>query len=156
MLKKCDGINLVINQERAKKVEIATRDQAKSKMWFRFWAGQITASKAKSVCKTNMANPSQSLIKSICYPESTKFSTEATRWGCDHEKAAIHQLEEQMKPFYDKMTVKESGSMINPKYPHLGATPDAAVSCNCCGTFVLEVKCRHCSTDRKLNKLKHF
>ena len=27
---------------------------------------------------------------------------------CDHEKAAIHQLEEQMKPFQDEMTVKES------------------------------------------------
>ena len=24
----------------------------------------------------------------ICYPESYKFSTEATRWGCTHEKMA--------------------------------------------------------------------
>ena len=150
LLKKCDEINLVITPEQAKEVESATRDQAKSKVWFRFRAGRITASKAKSVCKTDMANPSQSLIKGICYPESTKFSTEATRWGCDHEKAAIHQFEEQMKPFHDEMTVQASGLMINTKYPHLGATPDAVVSCNCCGTFVLEVKCPHCSKDKKL------
>ena len=117
LLVKCNEINLEVSAEQAKEVESATRDQAKSKVWYRFRAGRITASKVKTVCKTNMASPAQSLIKSICYPESSKFSTEATRWGCDHEKAAVNQFVEHMKPFHEDLTVEESGLIINPKYP---------------------------------------
>ena len=158
LLEKCNLIKLEVTAEQAKEVESATREQAKSKVWYRFRAGRITASKVKSVCKTNMASPAQSLIKSICYPESSKFSSEATRWGCDHEKAAINQFLEHMKPFHDALTVAESGLIINPKYPHIGASPDGVVSCNCCGTFVLEVKCPHCSRNKKLcdNDKKNF
>ena len=158
LLVKCNEIKLEVSAEQAKEVESATRDQAKSKVWYRFRTGRITASKVKTVCKTKMASPAQSLIKSICYPESSKFSTEATRWGCDHEKAAVNQFVEHMKPFHEDLTVVESGLIINPKYPHLGASPDGVVSCNCCGTFVLEVKCHHCSRNKKLceNENKSF
>ena len=107
-----------------------------------------------------MASPVQTLIKSICCPESSKFSTEATRWGCDHEKAAVNQFVEHIKRFHEDLTVEESGLIINPKYPHLGASPDRVVSCNCCGIFVLEVKCPHCliSRNKKLceNENKSF
>ena len=30
---------------------------------------------------------------------------------------------------------------VNPWYPHLGATPDGIISCDCCGTGVIEIKC---------------
>ncbi len=32
--------------------------------------------------------PSVSLVKRIYYPESFKFCTKATKWGCDHEQKA--------------------------------------------------------------------
>ena len=42
-----------------------------------------------------------------------------------------------------------SGLHINPAYPHLGASPDGIVSCDCCGEGVVEIKCpyneRECS-----------
>ena len=50
--------------------------------------GRITASKAKSAVHTDPDQPSQSLIKNICYPDAYKFSLAATSWGCEHEKAA--------------------------------------------------------------------
>ena len=70
-------------------VESATRKQSASRVWFRFRTGHITASKMHSVLHANSDMPSVSLIKSICYPESYRFSVEATKWGCQHEKLAL-------------------------------------------------------------------
>ncbi len=75
LLKLCQEVKkkIIVTQQQAKSVEKATQDQANSKLWFRFRAGRITASKMKSICCTDPALPSQSLIKSICYPESQSF-----------------------------------------------------------------------------------
>ena len=51
-----------------KKVELDTRSQAKGSGFFRHRAGRIGASVSGAVCHCNLAQPPQSLIKSICYP----------------------------------------------------------------------------------------
>ena len=33
------------------------------------------------------------------------------------------------------------GLMIHSQFPHMGATPDGVVHCECCGKGVLEIKC---------------
>jgi hypothetical protein len=43
-----------------------------------FWAGRITASKGKAICKIDKERSSQSLIKSISYPETNIFHLAAT------------------------------------------------------------------------------
>ena len=78
-----------ITGDQAKAVEAKTRDQTKSRIWFRMRAGRITASKFKGACCTDPANPSKSLILSVCYPEVYRFSSEATKWGCHHEQLAL-------------------------------------------------------------------
>ena len=88
LLKKCEEVKLTVTPEQAKSVERATKSQASSKLWFRVRSGRITASKMKRVCRSNPDLPSQSLIKSICYPESVSFSVDATKWGCKHEDTA--------------------------------------------------------------------
>ena len=35
----------------------------------------------------------------------------------------------------------DSGLVIHPQYPYLGAPPDGLVNCSCCGSQVIEVKC---------------
>ena len=80
--------SLKLTDNQAKNIEMSTRDQSWSKSWFRFRAGCITESKFKAATHTDFTQPSISLVKSICYPESFKFSTKATKWGCDHEKMA--------------------------------------------------------------------
>ena len=77
-------------------VEQVTRSQAHSKLWYVYRAGRITASNFKSAVHTNPSNPSTSLIKKICYPQSYKFKTEATQWGLDHEQLAIASFLEKM------------------------------------------------------------
>lgn len=46
-----------------------------------------------------------------------------------------------MKENHSIFSVKESGFVIDPKYPFLGASPDAISYCNCHGEGCVEIKC---------------
>ena len=70
---------LKITAEHANMLEKATRSQSNSTLWFRHRTGRITASRFKAAAHTNIAEPSKSLIRAVCYPESIRFSTEATK-----------------------------------------------------------------------------
>jgi hypothetical protein len=70
---------MCVTVDQCDNLEKYTKDQAKSKMWFRYCAGRVTASNFKLAVKTNLTNPSQSLITSVCYPESRKFYSKTTR-----------------------------------------------------------------------------
>jgi len=80
LLTECEKVfnSLQVTKEQAINLEKETRKQAKSRMWFNYRAGRITASKLKSAVCTDPSQPSQSLIKAICYPESMKFRSKAT------------------------------------------------------------------------------
>ena len=41
--------------------------------------------------------------------------------------------------------VTNIGLVLNPKWPHIGASPDGAVSYSCCGRRVVEMKCPYCN-----------
>ena len=71
--------SLTVTSEQSSLVEQHTRDQSKSRLWYSHRAGRITASKFKAAVSTDAAMPSQSLIKSICYPEQHKFSSTSTK-----------------------------------------------------------------------------
>ncbi len=73
LLEVCTRIEIVVTPAMADLVEMETREQANSKLWFTYRAGRVTASKMKSVCCTDSANPSQSLIKGLVYPEAFRF-----------------------------------------------------------------------------------
>eukprot|EP00118_Oscarella_pearsei_P021719 m.246173 g.246173 ORF g.246173 m.246173 type:complete len:368 (+) comp40259_c1_seq1:486-1589(+) len=133
--------NLSISIEQAAEIEKATRKQAECKRWFEMRAGRVTASLFKAAAHTSKSHPSVSLIKRICYPESTNFSTEATVWGRSQEKTALKQYEKETQKNHCNFAVKNSGLVIHPDYPHLGATPDGLVNCSCCGFGVIEIKC---------------
>ena len=144
---KCAGVQIAITAEDADLIERSTRKQAKSKSWFRYRAGRITASNMKAACRTNPDSPSKSLINSICYPESVSFSTKATTWGCEHENVAREKYHSFNTENHHKFRLDPSGLHIHPSYPHLGATPDGLVSCDCCGQGVLEIKCPYSVKD---------
>ncbi len=46
---------------------------------------------------TNPANPAQSLIKQIRYPQMYTFTSNQTTWGCTHEKAARDYYEKKKR-----------------------------------------------------------
>ena len=147
----CESLHVSVSEKEAEAVEAATREQAMSKLWFRFRAGRITASKSKSVCHTNPAQPAISLIRGICNPEGSTFSTKATRWGCEHEEVARDKFIEEISKMHVNFKVSECGFFINPDVPYLGASPDGLVWCDCCGEGCLEIKCPFCKKDQTLS-----
>lgn len=146
LLLHCSNIAVDISQSQADTIEQQTREQSKSKAWYRFRAGRITASRMKAACSTPPENPSQSLIKNICYPLSAGFTSKATTWGCDHEQQALTCYHQKMHS-HTNFRCETSGFVINPELPHIGATPDGIVHCDCCGDGVVEVKCPFCAHD---------
>ena len=40
---------------------------------------------------------------------------------------------------------------MNSSYPHLGATPDRIINCDCCGDGVIEIKCPYKHRDKHLH-----
>ena len=80
LLSKCVEVydTLHASAEQVTKLEELTRKQANSKLWFRYRAGRVTASRFKAATSTNVAQPSQSLVKAICYPKSQQFKSSAT------------------------------------------------------------------------------
>ena len=150
LLGVCDSVfeSLKVSDVQAKNIELSTRDQAQSKTWFRFRAGCVTASKFKAAAHTDLTQPSQSLLKSICYPESYKFSNKATKWGCKHEKTAREAYFHKAVQSHLNLTITNRGLVIHPQHPHLGASPDGFVKCYCCGSGVIELKCPFSCKDR--------
>lgn len=142
-----------LTEKQCRAIESDTKDQSKSRVWFEQRAGRITASRLRSACHTNFANPSKSLIKQICYPEAHQFSSVATRWGCNHEKKARDYYVKIMTEHHESFTVADSGLLINPKWPHLGASPDGVVLCDCCGEGLCEVKCPFCHKNESIETL---
>lgn len=143
LLQLAKNTEISITSEQIKAVEVKTRHQTESRLWFRMRAGRITASKFKSTCSTDPAAPSKSLIMSVCYPELFQFSTAATKWGCQHEKLALEIYSETRKRDHQGLKLSTCGLFISADYPFLGASPDGLVECKCCGQGTCEVKVRH-------------
>ena len=141
LLEHCESVLVDITQEMANAVEQETTAQSQSKFWFKQRAGRVTASKMKAVCHTNLAHPSHSLIKTICYPQEFSFSSKQTAYGSKNEKKACELYYKTSVKDHDDFEFSESGLIINPKWPVIGASPDGVVSCTCCGKGVLEIKC---------------
>ena len=144
LLDVCQTISINITAPMAKSIEATTKAQSGSKMWFRYRAGRVTASRMQAVCHTN---ESKSLIKCICYPEAFSFTSKQTSWGCKHEKAAKELYMKKELENHHNLEIKDSGLCINPQWPFIGASPDGIISCQCHGTGVLELKCPYCHRD---------
>ena len=67
LLKVCESVSVEVTEEMAKLVEKATRSQSQSKLWFKYRAERIIASRMKAVCHTDAGNPAQSLITTVCF-----------------------------------------------------------------------------------------
>lgn len=93
LLRKFEEVNLNVTPKQMEVVEKETREQSKGKSFFKHGACHIGASVSGAVAHSNSSQPSQSLIKSICYPHLFNCSTKATEYGIKHENDAIKAYE---------------------------------------------------------------
>ena len=140
LLQRAGGITIIVTSDQALAVEAKTKNQADSRLWFRMRTGRITASKFKAACRTDPASPSLSLIMAICHPETLRFSTLATKWGCQHEKTALEKYKLTSIDQHETFKVSDSGLFISVEHPFIGASPDGLVKCSCCGQGICEIK----------------
>ena len=75
------------------------------------------------------------------------FCIHACRWGCTHEQNAIEAYTKVAKESHEGFEVSVAGLFIDEKWPFVGASPDAIITCKCCGKGVLEIKCPFCFKD---------
>ena len=144
LLQECQNIQLRISDAEIQLIERETLNQARERSFYQHREGRIGASQSEAASHTDPCQPSQSLIKAICYPNVFKFSTAATRHGCKHEPLAIKEYEKQIKSEHENFQVKNCGTFINNEYLFLQATPNFHCSCDCCGLGCGEVKCPFC------------
>ena len=141
LLTICKALSETITLTEAQCIEVerATRAQSGSRIWFTQRAARVTASRMYDVCHTSLSAPAHSLVRSICYP--AVFSSAATDWGTRQEGPARIRYMNAMVDEHEELSVSTSGFVINKDWPFIGASPDGVVSCKCCGTGVLEIKC---------------
>ncbi|XP_025110028.1 uncharacterized protein LOC112573673 [Pomacea canaliculata] len=70
-----------------------------------------------------------------------KLTVLALKWGIEHEEKAKQEYLSKMKGEHRSFIMIESGLHMNPEYPVFGASPDAMISCECCGAGCVEIKC---------------
>ena len=133
--------DLTISESQVELIEQDNREQAKGNAFFRHRVGRIGASLSWAVVHTNPAMPSQSLIKSISYPDLFKVTTKAISHGRKNESAAVNAYTKTMLETHRDLKVEQCGMIVDKQHPWINATPDFLVSCSCCGNGCGEVKC---------------
>jgi len=119
--------------------------QCDNEVWFDVRAGRIRASILKKcIDKVDVSNNAKgettSYVKQIMnyYPKAHFL---AINWGVYNEAGAILDFLKSQRTFHKNMKVRECGFFISAQYPYLGASPEAIVTCDCCGKKrPLEVK----------------
>ena len=131
---------LKVTEDEAAYLAEATKLQSQSLLWFEHRRARITASKFHTVCHTSLTSPSRSLVRQILTIGGS-VSSAAIAWGIQNEKVAVQEFKQAACLEHTSFEVKFTGLHVNPKFPHLGASPDGLVSCECCGEGLLEIKC---------------
>lgn len=134
-------IQLCYTQDEIEYIENKTREQSSCTLWYRFRAARVTGSVFKKVCRTTIMSPAISTIERICYPERYIFESEHTNYGKRNEPVAREAYAAGMRLEHTNFSIKESGLVINNKYPFCGVTPDGVTKCDCCGIGTVEIKC---------------
>lgn len=141
LLKECFEVSLHLNDNELDAIEEDTRKQSKGNFFFRHRAGRIGASVSWTVAHSNPMQPSQSLIKSLCYPHLFKVTSKAVSHGKKYEKTTVETYVSLKSQTHKGFQVKYCGMIVDKEHPWLHATPVA--SCSCCGDGCGEVNIKN-------------
>ncbi len=122
-----------------------TKQQSLCPIWKQQRLGALTASVLHRAARYTRDDPENYVVQLIM--GTTKFcGNSATDYGQKYEVIARKLYEKSMKPKHKHLKVMNSGLMINKDNPLLRASPDALVTCHCCGKGLLEIKCPYTET----------
>lgn len=131
-----------VSQYQAENLEVATRNQAISSLWYQHRMGRITASKAHDVLVRKETTPAANLVKRIAgYSTYDLSKKQSVKWGVDHEDECRQAYTNHQQNHHLDLTCSPCGFFIHTSHPFLGVSPDGIVNCTCCGRGTIEVKC---------------
>lgn len=111
--------------------------------WLKHREGRLTSSIMGKVWGFRMTNdPDNSLVRDVLNQGPSRWKGPAIMYGIDFEAVArTLYLEEKQKEHHKRLTVRDTGLVIDQSMPILGASPDGLVSCACHGNSIIEIKC---------------
>ncbi|KAJ8048798.1 hypothetical protein HOLleu_01264 [Holothuria leucospilota] len=129
--------------------EIETRGQSNNPTWFAQRKDRITTSKVHAVVtrvRTIKASETEvdtsRLVKLISGGSVPNPNLPALKYGREMEGQAKKLYVDVMRAFsHPSVSVAECGLYVDAEHIYLAATPDGIVTCKCCGTGLLEIKC---------------
>ena len=130
-------------------IEVATRGQSENPLWYSMRKHMITASKAhdvktrmESFCKSGAEKINfSSLFSQVSGQSKVNPELPALRYGRAMEAEAVSSFETMLKETHKNVSAAECGIYLCEDMPFVGGSPDRIITCDCCGTSCLEVKC---------------
>ena len=119
-----------------------TKSQNISELWYEHRKGRITGTKAYDIVVRRDTTPPDILVMKIMDYKSYNLSKkEAVKWGLNNESMVRHAYFENNRKHHQDLKCEVSGFQISKSNVFFGATANGIVSCKCCGTWTLEIKC---------------
>ena len=134
--------SISFNEEQAEMINKKTVNQSQSQFWFDQRAGRITASSFYTVCHLRESTDKRNTVKHLMnyYPIAEDAMPKQLTWGHEKEKKALDLYIKKQKRNHEKLSIKNSGLIVNTLWPFLGASPDGVRICECCQKKLIEIK----------------
>lgn len=135
----------ITNRDR-RKINMQTRTQSESALWFEHRKGCITGTIANRIVNNKDKN-SESLNRAITkFNISSKSYIPAINFGKLHESDGINTLWNEFKNSHRNAKIIKVGLCLDPEQPYIAGSPDIMLSCeNCCNEgqklAIGEIKC---------------
>ena len=130
-------------------IEKATRGQSDNQDWISQRKGRITGSVIhdvktkvhKILCDSKQTLDCDNLVSKIVFGASDIGTMPAIKYGQVCEKLAIDAyIKKQVEMKHHDISVQACG-LFCLENMYVAASPDGIITCSCCGTGVLEIKC---------------
>ena len=123
-----------------------TKNQSVNPVWHEQRRGRLTASNFYKICtRTNTLQKKTDQNPQVLVSEimggGKQYMTYAMKHGIAMEPHAKQKLIEVLKQTHKQISSQDTGLFVSEEYSHLGASPDLIINCQCCGSFVVEIKC---------------
>jgi len=152
--------SLSLSSSQVRQIEEETRGQSDNDdndAWFRMREGRISASNMHDVYTRTRtllqgASVDCTALRNLCLNARTcRPNLPALLYGKDTEAEAVSVYCSVQCTTHSHCHVNQCGLFVDEMRPYLCASPDAAVSCDCCGHGLLEVKCPLTSASKHPN-----
>ena len=143
---------LTLTDQECSVIEKLTRSQRESKRWFEYREGRLTASSFHSIYTLQKQTNPENLVQRILSAKDISHIP-AVQWGINNENTARQEYIQKMSS-HESLKYIAVGLVVNPLYPHLGASPDGIVHCSCCGKGLIEIKCPYSAKDQDPNVIR--